>query len=77
MLHDGIRNGSATSRIVTYQIAPTAPQDDAHTFLLAMGYQSCEVDIGAESVHQRLLATPTLVDDDVFYMVTGSKVYII
>ena len=77
MFHDGIRNGSATSRIVAYQISPTAPQDDAHTLLLAVGYQLCEVDIWAEMIHQRLLATPTLVDDDVFYMVTGSKVYII
>ena len=37
VFHHSIRYSDVTQRIAAYEVTPAGPQDDAHTFLLAIG----------------------------------------
>ena len=67
----------AVGRAVADEVSPARPQDDAHALLLTVGYQAVQVDGVAQVFHERLLAAPALVDDDVLQVVPCGEVYII
>ena len=77
MLHHLIADGIITQWIATNQIAPARPQDDAYALFLSIGNQALQVYLWIQFAHQRFLATPSLVNNDILQMVLRSEVDII
>ena len=57
-------------------VPPGCPEDDAYPFLVAVGDEFGQIDVGVEVFGQRFGCAPSVVDDDVFQFMLGGEIYV-